>query len=132
MKVADHVTKAQRIEDTMLRKLDPEADYEIYVEACMLAGTHLLNAVLHRYAVTDERSDLLHSDKPALNAPVRPELRPLFDAMKFIEDLRPGYLRGTNAWNPDHGRQCAERFNQVKRFAQQALQQHGEASGRAS
>lgn len=121
MKITDHVTKARRIEDTMLRKLAPDFDYEIYVEACMLAGTHLLNAVLHRYAITDGGSDLLHSDKPALKSPVPSELKPLFDAMKFIEDLRPGYLRGTTAWDPDHGRQCTERFNQVKQFAQQAL-----------
>lgn len=121
MRIADHVTKAKRIEDTMIRKLDPDQDYEIYVEACMLAGTHLLNAVLHKYAVTDESSDLLHSDKPPLDAPVQAELRPLFDAMKFIENLRPGYLRGTTVWNRDHGRQCAQGFNDVKRFAQQAL-----------
>lgn len=105
----------------MLEKLDPDADYEIYVEALMLAGTHLLNAVLHQYAVTDEKSDLLHSDKPTLNGPVMPELRPLFEAMKFIEDLRPGYLRGSQTWNPDHGKLCSERFNELKRFAQQAL-----------
>lgn len=121
MRISDHVTKAQRIEDTMIRKLDPDADYEIYVEACMLAGTHLLNALLHKYAVIDDQSDLLHSDKPALQTPVKAELRPLFDAMKFIEDLRPGYLRGTTTWNRDYGKQCAERFNQVKQFAQQAL-----------
>lgn len=121
MRIADHLTKAQRIERTMLRKLDPDQDYEIYVEACMLAGTHLLNALLHKYAVTGERSDLLHSDKPQLDAPVPAELRPLFEAMKFIEDLRPGYLRGTAVWNRDHGIQCAQRFDEVKRFAQQTL-----------
>ena len=121
MKVADHLAKAERIEQTMTRKLDRDADCEIYVEACMLAGTHLLNALLHHYAVTSVSADLLHSDKPALNGPVRPELRPLFDAMKFIEDLRPGYLRGTATWNPEHGRACEERFNQVKRYAQQVL-----------
>ena len=121
MKMADHISKAQRIEDTMLRKLDRDADYEIYVEACMLAGTHLLNAVLHRYAVTTENSDLLHSDKPALKDPVRGELRPLFEAMKFIEDLRPGYLRGTTVWNPEHGKLCAQRYEEVRRFAQQVL-----------
>lgn len=121
MKVADHMKKAHRIEDTMLRKLDRDADYEIYVEACMLAGTHLLNAVLHHGAITDEKSDLLHSDKPALKNPVRSELQPLFDAMKFIEDLRPGYLRGTAAWNPEHGKQCAQRYEEVKRFAHKVL-----------
>jgi hypothetical protein len=121
MKMADHMSKAQRIEHTMLRKLDRDADYEIYVEACMLAGTHLLNAVLHRYAITTEDSDLLHSDKPALREPVRAELRPLFEAMKFIEDLRPGYLRGTATWDPEHGKLCAQRYEEVRRFAQQVL-----------
>jgi len=124
VKVSDHITKAQRIEDTMMRKLSRDADYEIYVEACMLAGTHLLNAVLHQYAITNERSDLLHSDKPALKDPVRPDLRPLFEAMKFIEDLRPGYLRGTVAWNPEHGKLCTQRYGEVKRFAQQILRQN--------
>jgi hypothetical protein len=121
MRTFDHVTKAQRIESTMSGHLDPDADYEMYVEACMLAGTHLLNALLHRYAVTDEASDLLHSDKPALSVSVPPELKPLFDAMKFIEDLRPGYLRGTTAWDPAHGRQCRNRYDEVKKFVQQAL-----------
>ena len=105
----------------MIRKLDPDEDYEIYIEACMLAGTHLLNALLHKYSLTGAQSDLLHSDKPALNQPVRTELRALFDAMKFIEDLRPGYLRGTTVWNREHGKQCAQRYNEVRQFAQQAL-----------
>jgi hypothetical protein len=121
LKVADHLTKARRIEETMMRKLDRDVDYEIYVEACMLAGTHLLNALLHHHSVTAVGADLLHSDKPPLNRPVPPELRPFFDAMKFIEDLRPGYLRGTNTWNPEHGRACEERFDEVKRYAQQVL-----------
>ena len=121
MRIADHLTKAKRIEDTMIRKLDPDEDYEIYIEACMLAGTHLLNALLHKYSLTGTQSDLLHSDKPALNKPVETELRALFDAMKFIEDLRPGYLRGTTVWNREHGKQCAQRFNEVKQFAQRAL-----------
>lgn len=121
MKTSDHVIKAQRIESTMISKLDPDADYEVYVEACMLAGTHLLNAVLHRYSITDESSDLLHSDKPALSVSVPPDLKPLFAAMRFIEDLRPGYLRGTTVWDPAHGRQCRDCYNEVKTFAQQAL-----------
>src|SRR4051812_779396 len=104
MKAADHLTKARRIEETMLRKLDPNADYEVYVETCMLAGTHLLNAVLHHYSVTATDADLLHSDKPPLEKPVPAELRALFDAMKFIEDLRPDYLRGMRPWNPDHAK----------------------------
>ena len=121
MRIADHVTKAKRIEATMIRKLDRDADYEMFVEACMLAGTHWLNAMLHKLAVTQEGSDLLHSDKPPLPAPVSTELRPYFAALKLIEDLRPDYLRGTKAWNPDDGRRCLESYHCVKVFAERLL-----------
>jgi hypothetical protein len=121
VRIADHVTKARRIEETMVNKLDRDRDYEIFVEACMLAGTHLLNAVLHRFSVTGEGSDLLHSDKPRLEVPIQAELQPLFAAMKFIEDLRPGYLRGTQPWSVEDGTKCLENFRRVKTFAEKAL-----------
>ena len=121
MKINEHLVKARRIEATMTGKLDPNKDYELYVECYMLAGTHLLNAVLHQLAVTREEADLLHSDKPALDKPVAAELRPMFDAMKYIEGLRPGYLRGRNAWRPDDGQQCAQSYQLVKQFAQQFI-----------
>jgi hypothetical protein len=121
MRIADHVTKALRIEETMNRKLDRDADYEVFVEACMLAGTHWLNAVLHKLAITSEGSDLLHSDKPPLPVPPGPELRPYFAAMKFIEDLRPGYLRGTKAWSANDGKRCLECYRQVKAYVEKAL-----------
>ncbi len=98
----------------MNRKLDRDADYEIFVEACMLAGTHWLNALLHKLAITAEGADLLHSDKPPLPGPVATELKPYFAAMKLIEDLRPGYLRGTKTWSADDGRRCLECYQRVK------------------
>lgn len=121
MRIADHVTKARRIEETMKRKLDRDGDYEIFVEACMLAGTHWLNAVLHKLSITNEGSDLLHSDKPPLPGSPRPELRPYFAAMKFIEDLRPGYLRGTKTWSANDGKRCLECYQQVKAYVEKVL-----------
>ena len=121
MRIVDHVTKARRIEKTMNRKLDRDADYEIFVEACMLAGTHWLNALLHKLAITAEGADLLHSDKPPLPGPVATELKPYFAAMKLIEDLRPGYLRGTKAWSADDGRRCLECYQRVKTYVEKAL-----------
>jgi hypothetical protein len=121
VRIADHVTKARRIEKTMKRKLDRDADYEIFVETCMLAGTHWLNALLHKLAITAESSDLLHSDKPPLPGPIAAELQPYFAAMKLIEDLRPGYLRGTKTWSADDGRQCMECYQRVKAYVQKAL-----------
>ena len=105
----------------MSRKLDRDADYEIFVEACMLAGTHWLNALLHKLSITQEGSDLLHSDKPPLPAPVAVELQSCFAAMKLIEDLRPGYLRGTKAWSADDGKRCLECYQRVKTYVEKVL-----------
>lgn len=121
MKLNDHVTKARRIEATMVNKLDPDKDYELVLEAYMLAGTHLLNAILHKFSVTEEEFDLSHSDKPKLNMPIDATLRPLFDDMKYIEDLRPGYLRGARAWSVDDGKRCLRSYQQVKQFAEKVL-----------
>lgn len=121
MKLNDHVTKARRIDATMTGKLNRDKDYELFLEGYMLAGTHLLNAILHKFAVTREEFDLLHSDKPGLDAPIEAKLRPLFEAMKYIEDLRPGYLRGTKAWSVEDGKRCEQNYQQVKRFAEKVL-----------
>ena len=121
MKPNDHVTKARRIEATMVAKLDRDKDYELFLEGYMLASTHLLNAILHKFSVTREEFDLRHSDMPKLEVPIEATLRPLFEAMKYIEDLRPGYLRGTQAWNAEDGQRCLERYQRIKRFAEKAL-----------
>lgn len=105
----------------MAGKLDGDGDYELVVEAYMLAGTHLLNAILHRLSVTSEDFDLLHSNKPALKTPIEARLRPLFDAMRVIEDLRPGYLRGMKPWSVEDGKRCAEHYATVKQFAARLL-----------
>lgn len=120
MRIIDHLTKAYRIEQTMLNKLDRDQDHEIFVEACMLAGTHLLNAILHKYSVTKEGADLLHSDKPQLETLVKPELQPLFSAMKYIEDLRRN-LRRARAWSVEDGKKCIGSYQQVKGFAEKVL-----------
>lgn len=121
MKLNDHVTKARRIEATMAAKLDRDKDYELVLEGYMLAGTHLLNAILHQFSVTREEFDLRHSDMPRLDVPIEATLRPLFEAMKCIEDLRPGYLRGTKAWSVEDGQRCLKSYQQVKRFAEKAI-----------
>lgn len=121
MKPRDHVTKARRIEATVTGKLDPDKHYELCIEAYMLAGTHFLNAVLHKGSVTREDFDLSHTDRPVLQVPIDESLRPLFASLKQIEDLRAGYLRGTDPWKPEDGRRCRESYEEVKRLAEKAL-----------
>jgi len=124
MKISDHLMRAARFEKTM-NKLDRNKDYELFVEACGLAGTGALNAILHAHSVTREDWDLLHSYKPALEVPAALELQPLFLALKEIEDLRPGYLRGTQAWNPEDGKRCFENYQKIKRYMDKILAEKG-------
>ena len=106
MKIKEHIDKCTRIEHSAV-KLNRDADYEMFVEACMLAGTHLLNAVLHQIDMTSEGNDLLHSDKPKLDVKVPAEIAEMMGRLKQIEDLRSGYLRGKVPWQPSHGNLCA-------------------------
>ncbi len=94
MNAAEHRERAARIERS-IAKLAPE-DYEMAIEAAMLAGTHRLNAWLHEAGVTESAADVLHTYMLVVN-----ELRRLrvadaqrVDALTAIEDLRPAFVRG--------------------------------------
>lgn len=125
MKIEDHLIKADRIEQSTFGKLDRDADYEVYVEGCMLAGTHLLNAVLHQSGVTQEQDDLLHSDKPPLGAPAPNAIAEMMRHLKAIEDLRSGYLRGKAPWQTAHGDLCARNMARLRASAVALLNEKG-------
>jgi len=120
MKIENHINKSERIERSA-GKFIRDADYEMFVEACMLAGTHLLNAVLHRGGITPDDDDLLHSDKPALGSPVSAEIVEMMRKLKEIEDLRSGYLRGNATWQPSHGDLCARNMESLRDSANHLL-----------
>ncbi len=120
MKIQDHLEKSERIERSG-RKLNPDADYEMFVETYMLAGTHVLNAVLHGMGITPEKDDLLHSDKPPLNVPVPPEISEMMKKLKQIEDMRNGYLRGNVIWQAGHGDLCVDNMRFLRATARQLL-----------
>lgn len=112
MKIKEHIDKCTRIEHSAV-KLNRDTDYEMFVEACMLAGTHLLNAALHETGITFEGSDLLHSDKPKLDVAVPALIAKMMGELKQIEDLRSGYLRGIAPWQPSHGNLCARNMESL-------------------
>ena len=120
MKIEDHISKCDRIERSSA-KFNRDADYEMFVEACMLAGTHLLNAVLHRTGITRENDDLLHSDKPPLDKAVPQEISEMMRRLKQIEDLRSGYLRGKAPWQPKHGDLCADNMDSLRASTRRLL-----------
>lgn len=105
MSPQEHRARAEKIERS-LAKCGP-ADYEMKIEAAMLAGTHWLNLALHSLGVTPSRADVMHTYLLTVN-----ELRKyrvadagLLDALTQIEDIRPPYVRG----NFPGGEKAAER-----------------------
>jgi hypothetical protein len=98
-----HCEFAERI----TRSLDKvtTADYEVVIEACMLAGTHWFNAALHVMGLSVADQDVLHVEfmivherrKAWLVAPA------MVEALECIEDMRALHVRG----NAEHGEVAA-------------------------
>jgi hypothetical protein len=98
--IDEHLYKAAAFERA-LDKLDPVADGELYAVFLMRAGTNRVNAALHALAVTradgptaTHLGDLNHTYKPPMKAPPPAALAGAFAALAYIENLRPGCVRG--------------------------------------
>jgi hypothetical protein len=114
MDIDKHVLAAQRIERS-LQKCGP-SDYEMKIEAAMLAGTHWLNAALHRSGVTRPESDVFHTYLLTIN-----EFRRLcvanetmVRALGQIEDLRPAFVRGNWAGGESAAQQALELLSVIR------------------
>jgi hypothetical protein len=94
MQADAHIALARRIEASLGKC--GEADYEMKIEAAMLAGTHWLNVLLHRLGTSRPEQDVFHTYLLTINEfrrlAVAAEL-PL-RALAGIEDIRPPYVRG--------------------------------------
>lgn len=96
MDIEHHIAMARGIEASM-RKCNA-SDYEMKIEAAMLAGTHWLNALLHRLGTTSAHQDVFHTYLLTIN-----EFRRLsvaaeqpMRALATIEDARPAFVRGNH------------------------------------
>ncbi len=101
----EHREKAEKIERSLAKC--SAADYEMKIEAAMLAGTHWLNLVLHRMGVTLPQNDVLHTYMLTVNELRRYKVadEQLVSALAEIEDIRPAFVRG----NLPGGEKAAER-----------------------
>lgn len=102
MEASKHLSKATRLENTM-RKLELGDDCETIIENCMLAGTHLVNAALHKAKLSE--ADIIHSHLMAVDrvkgliiapsfAVTQGDLKTAFGALQKIEFVRPEFVRG--------------------------------------
>jgi hypothetical protein len=118
MKVASHKEKIDRLM-ALRQRLDPLEDFEIWFWTGMTAGTHAVNAALHRAGVTrdDETfptqphvylscepdgtlktqfgplGDVLHVGRPKVEAPVPDDVAAMMAQMEVIEHYRDPCLR---------------------------------------
>ncbi len=94
MRAENHRRKAENIEKS-LDVLGAD-DWEMKIEAAMLAGTHWANYALHRHGVTVDGEDIVHTSMLIVNMLRKYSLAEgeLLAALGEIEELRPLYVRG--------------------------------------
>ena len=94
MKSENHRDKAERIERSLALLNDD--DWEMRIEAAMLAGTHWANYALHRHGVSAPAEDIVHTSMCVVNTLRKYSLveRELLEQLDEIEELRPLHVRG--------------------------------------
>jgi hypothetical protein len=114
MSPEQHTAKAERI----LRAMDKltEADFEMVIEASMLAGTHLLNVALHRMLLSEPDDDVMHAEymSAAMRTKAALVAGPLVDALQAIEEMRPFYVRGDLPNGEVAARRCLDLLEYLK------------------
>lgn len=90
----NHRNKAERIERSLALLTD--TDWEIRIEAAMLAGTHWANFALHRRGVSADNEDIVHTSMCVVNTLRKYKLaeRVLLEQLDEIEEIRAPFVRG--------------------------------------
>jgi hypothetical protein len=101
-----HRAKAERIERSLARL--SAADHEIVIEACMLAGTHWLNLLLHRHGVLPAERDAMHAEfmTMAERRKATVHSRAAIEALDAIESMRTTHVRGDLPGGEDAARRA--------------------------
>jgi hypothetical protein len=116
MRPREHILKARRL-DASLNKLSPENDFEMVIDLCMLAATHLLNAALHVEGVTHGHSDQSHTKIPPMEYYCKTPgevIQSGTDALAVIEKLRPTYVRGPKPFDALVAESCLANYATAK------------------
>lgn len=121
MNIEGHVDKIRRLEH-LRKRLDPDADFELWFWSTMTAGTNAVNAALHHagitpgerafpsqpgvYSVPDDSNpgkfksvlkssgDVLHVGRPPIPGPVPDDIAEMMKAMERVEHFRDPCTRG--------------------------------------
>jgi hypothetical protein len=131
MKTSFHLSQIAKLQ-ALRARLDPLEDFELWFWAGMTAGTHAVNAALHRAEITvdDEvfptqpgvylvpepdgslkpafrpLGDVLHVGRPKIEATVPEHLARMFHAMETIEQYRDPCVRHGREPTPQIVAEC--------------------------
>lgn len=145
MQIASHLDKIARLESVMQR-LDPLQDFELWFWSAMVSGTNAVNAALHHAGITPaesafpsqpgvyyvpsgedhlpvlkETGDVLHVGRPAIKTPVPQDLQRMMHAMERIEAYRDPCTRGESDPTPEIVEACRGAYEQCVGLMKQRL-----------
>ena len=134
MKIHEHLEKARAFERS-LAKLDPIEDTELFVVFLMRACTNRLNAALHAIGTTTDSlpaggriGDLNHTYKPKLDTTPPEELRPVFEQLSYIEELRTEFVRGPRLLSAKEAAKCRAVHADIMARTDRIFQRMGKAA----
>lgn len=140
MEVALHLEKIHRLDD-LLGRLDPSADFELWMWTSMTAATQALNAAMHSLEVTEPGhlyphqipglyvepepvdgewrlvmaapGDVIHLGLPPVARDVPPVIEEASAHLTVIEDLRELHVRGSEPVTLQVIESCDAAYRQV-------------------
>lgn len=112
-----HREIAQNIERSLRECTD--SDWEMRIEAAMLAGTHWANFAIHRHGLSPHNEDIVHTSMLLIYVFRKYCIveKRLMEALAEIEDLRPLYVRGDVTDGPEAGRHALALLQEISQLA---------------
>jgi len=99
-----------------MNRLDREDDFELLIDFCMLAASHLFNAALHVEGVTHQHADHGHVNLPPLEQYSKQPSKQFYQgsqALEAIEGLRERYVRGGEDYDPNVIEACLASYEEA-------------------
>jgi len=154
MKVAAHLEKIERFED-LRRRLDKVTDFALWFWVLMNSGTNALNAALHSAGITEAvdcypvqpsvylepayppgtfkpvmraLGDVIHADRPRIEAELPPDLQRMVKAMEVIESYRDPCIRFGRDATAEVIASCETAYLECLALARKVIGAAGEAS----
>lgn len=115
----NHRHRAERIERSLVKLAD--SDWEMRIEAAMLAGTHWVNYVLHKIGISEPPEDMVHASMCLVSVLRKYKLAEpdLIAQLEDIEELRPLFVRGDIEGGAKAGIRALELLELIRNRAQQ-------------